>query len=48
MAWSKLKTFLRKIAARTGEALDRSIGTGLQAVTASDARGRFKHCNYVS
>ena len=33
MAWSKLKNFLRRAAARTSEALDRAIGEGLHAVS---------------
>lgn len=48
MAWSKLKSYLRRVAARTSEALDRAIGEGLHAVSAQDARGFFKHCRYVS
>ncbi len=48
MAWSKLKNFLRRVAARTSEALDRAIGEGLHAVSAQDAHGFFKHCGYVS
>ena len=47
MAWSKLKNFLREIAARTTEALDRAIGEGWHAVSARDAFGFFKHCGYV-
>ena len=46
MAWSKLKNFLRKVAARTSETLDRAIGEGLRAVSASDAEGYFAHCGY--
>ena len=34
MAWSKLKTSLRKVAARTTETLDRAIGEGLRASSA--------------
>ena len=48
MAWSKLKNHLRRVAARTNEALDRAIGWGLHAISAGDARGFFKHCGYVS
>lgn len=48
MAWSKLKSSLRRAAARTSEALDRAIGEGLHAISASDALGFFKHCGYVS
>ena len=47
MAWSKLKNFLRKIAARTSAALDRAIGEGLHAASAADAHGFFKHCGDV-
>ena len=48
MAWSKLKSLLRKAQARTSEALDRAIGEGLHAVSGSDAHGFFTHCGYVS
>ncbi len=44
--WSKLKTYLRKIKARTTEELDRAIAEGLKLITASDCRGWFKHCGY--
>ena len=47
LAWSKLKSHLRKVAARTSEALDRAIGEGLHAVSATDAHGFFKHCGYL-
>ena len=47
MAWAKLKNFLRKIAARTSEALDHAIGEGLHAVSAADAHGFFSHCGYL-
>ena len=45
-AFSKLKTFLRRVQARTREALEAAIGEGLQTVTAQDARGWFGHCGY--
>jgi transposase len=45
--WSKLKTFLRKAAARTKEALQDAIAQGLRSVTDSDALGWFKSCGYV-
>ena len=41
------KSSLRRVAARTSEALDRAIGEGLHAVSASDAHGFFKHCGYL-
>ena len=45
-AFSKLKGFLRRVQARTREALDAALGAGLQNITALDARGWFKHCGY--
>lgn len=45
-AFSKLKTFLRRVGARTREALEAAIGEGLQTITAQDARGWFGHCGY--
>jgi transposase len=45
-AFSKLKTFLRRVQARTREALEMAIGAGLRTITAQDARGWFKHYGY--
>jgi len=44
--WAKLKTYLRKVKARTTEDLDRAVVEGLQSITESDCRGWFKHCGY--
>lgn len=44
--WSKLKTYLRKVKARTKQELDRAISEGLKLITKSDCRGWFKHCGY--
>lgn len=44
--WSKLKTCLRGIKARTRDALDAAIAHAIGTVTASDARGWFLHCGY--
>ena len=44
--WSKLKTYLRKVKARTGEELDRAVAEGLKLITESECRGWFKHCGY--
>lgn len=44
--WSKLKQFLRDVAARTPEALGQAIQQGALTVTASDLRGWFAHCGY--
>ena len=45
-AFSKVKHILRKIAARTKEALVEAMGAALDAVSAEDARGFFAHCGY--
>jgi transposase len=46
--WSKVKEFLRSAQARTTEALEQAIASAFAAVTASDARGWFRHCGYGS
>ena len=45
-AFSKLKGVLRRVQARTREALEAAIATGLQTISAQDAQGWFKHCGY--
>jgi transposase len=45
-ALSKIKHILRKIAARTKEALIEAMGRALGAVSAQDVRGFFTHCGY--
>lgn len=45
-AFSKVKTLLKKAAARTREALVEGIGRALEAVTVRDAAGWFAHCGY--
>jgi transposase len=47
-AWSKLKSSLRKAAARTTDALQRALGEALAALSPSDAQGYFAHCGYCS
>ncbi len=46
-AWSKLKTLLRGLGARTTDALHAALTTLVDAITASDARGYFRHCGYT-
>jgi transposase len=46
--FSKLKTYLRRVGARTREALEEAICQALLTVTVQDARGWFSHCGYVS
>ena len=45
--WSKLKTALRAIKARTREALDNALAQVIDTVTACDAKGWFNHCGYA-
>jgi transposase len=44
--WSKVKTLLRAREARSVEALDRELPAVLDAISAQDARGWFRHCGY--
>ncbi|GAB5519295.1 MAG: hypothetical protein RhofKO_15460 [Rhodothermales bacterium] len=44
--WSKVKAVLRRLKARTQDALDDAIGLAFEAVSASDAEGWFRHCGY--
>lgn len=46
MMWSKVKAHLRRVEARTVQALDRAVATALHAITPGDARGWFRHCGY--
>ena len=45
--FSKLKAALRRIGARTQEALQEAVAAALLTVTAADAAGWFRHCGYV-
>lgn len=47
-AWSKLKTLLRGIGARTKDALNTALHDVLESITAQDASGWFGHCGYAS
>jgi transposase len=44
--WSKLKTFLRRVKARTREALEAALKEALLTITEADARAWFAHCGY--
>ena len=44
--WSKLKTYLRKVKARTKEELESATSEGLKLITEADCRAWFKHCGY--
>jgi transposase len=45
--WSKLKTWLRGIKARTRDALDQAVTRAIGRITNSDARAWFAHCGYT-
>lgn len=45
--FSKVKAFLRRVGARTREALQEAICQALLTVTAQDAHGWFRHCGYL-
>jgi transposase len=45
-AWAKLKAELRRVAARSAEALHQAIGPALNAITAQNAVGFFRHAGY--
>ena len=45
--FSKLKSLLRRVAARTEEALYAAIRSGSHAITPQDATGWFRHCGYL-
>jgi transposase len=47
-AWSKLKTRLRAVGARSREALDAALGPALATITAQDARGWFRLAGYLA
>ena len=44
--WSKVKSILRTIGARTYEALEQAVAQALAAVNATDAFGWFTHAGY--
>jgi len=48
MCWSKMKTYLRSVGARTYETLSKAISAAIKLITATDARNWIRHCGYVS
>jgi len=46
--WSKIKTILRTLKARTEETLINTIAKALEAVTANDVKRWFKSCGYTN
>jgi len=47
MAWSKMKTMLRKLKARTGEALENALLAALEYISKQDIFKYFSHCGYL-
>ena len=45
--WAKVKSSLRRVAARTVKALEQALGPALDSITAQDAAGFFRHCGYA-
>jgi transposase len=45
-AFSKMKGLLRKVEARSREALLEALGVAISTITHRDARGFFEHCGY--
>lgn len=43
---SKVKTFLRRVAARTQQDLDAALSQALAMITGDDIKGWFAHCGY--
>jgi transposase len=46
-AWAKVKSYLRRVAARTVEALQQALAPALDSITAQDAASFFRHCGYA-
>jgi transposase len=44
--WSKIKTYLRRVKARTREALEEALRQALLQITEADVRGWFAYCGY--
>ena len=45
-AWAKVKAALRRVGARTAEALHQARGPARDAIAPRDAAGFFRHCGY--
>ena len=47
MVWSKVKSVLRTLAARTFEALEEAIVVALRSITPADATNCIRHAGYA-
>jgi transposase len=48
LAWSKVKTMLRKLKSKTEGELQKALLSALKWVSAQDSLNYFKHCGYAS
>ena len=46
-AWSKIKSILRTLEARTRKGLDKAIAKALKQISKQDILGWFQHCGYT-
>lgn len=46
--WSKVKAWLRRVAARTIDGLAQAVGEALRAVDANECRAYFQSCGYAT
>lgn len=47
LAWLKMKSVLRKLKARTSEALEKALLTALTSITKEDITNYFSHDGYL-
>ena len=45
--WAKVKSYLRRVAARTVETLQQALAPALDSITTQDAAAFFRHCGYA-
>jgi transposase len=45
--WAKVKSYLRRVGARTVETLQQALAPALDAITTQDAAAFFRHCGYA-
>jgi len=46
LMWSKVKTYLKKVKARTQVELEKAIAAGLKTITVNNCLNWFRHCGY--
>jgi transposase len=48
LAWSKMKTMLRKLKSKTEEELQTALLSAFKWISEKDISNYFKHCGYAS